>query len=93
MSSAREIICPCCKKKVVFKKNSAGKWVGTIGGGGAGYFLASGLGIAGAILGAPIAIPAALVGLGIGTILGNRVGAALDNATVKCPSCGKSMSV
>ena len=92
MSDVKKVICPHCGAKVEFQKNSAGKWVGTIGGAGAGYVLASGLGIAGAILSAPIAIPAALVGLALGALLGNRAGAAIDNATVQCPSCKKSMS-
>jgi len=77
----------------MFKKNFAGKWVGAIGGGGVGYFLAAGLGIAGGIMGAPIAIPGALIGLGLGAVLGNQAGAALDNSTVKCPNCEKFMAV
>lgn len=55
--------------------------------------LSSGLGIAGGILGAPVAIPAALVGLVKGVILGNRGGDAVDNATVKCPNCSKGISI
>lgn len=93
MSDVKKVICPHCGEKVEFQKNSAGQWVGTVGGAGAGYVLASGLGIAGAILSTPIAIPAALVGLGIGALLGNRVGAAIDNASVECPNCKKTMSI
>lgn len=91
MGGVKKVICPHCNAKVEFKKDSAGKWIGTIGGGVTGYVLASGLGIAGAILSAPIAIPAALVGLGIGAILGNRAGDALDSS-VECPKCKKFMS-
>ena len=93
MSNIRKIICPHCNQKVGFERNSAGKWVGTVGGGIGGYTLASGLGLAGAILSAPVAIPAAIVGLGIGALLGNRAGAAMDNATVECPHCEKLMSI
>lgn len=54
-----------------------------VAGGGAGYGLATGLGIAGA----PVAIPAAPAGLGIGAIIGNRAGDIFDNMTVQCPNC------
>lgn len=93
MSEVKNIQCPHCKKTVKFERNSAGKWVGAVVGGGAGYGLAAGLGIAGAILGGPVAIPAAFVGLGVGALLGNRAGAIVDDATVKCPSCKKRLSI
>ena len=93
MSEIIKIQCPNCNKTVTFKRNSSGKWVGTIAGGGIGYGLTAGLGIAGAVLGASIAIPAVLLGVGIGALLGNRVGAMIDNATVKCPACGESISI
>jgi len=93
MSEIKKIQCPHCQKMVKFERNSSGKMVGTVVGGGVGYALASGLGIAGGILGAPVAIPAALIGLGVGALLGNRAGKAVDNSSVECPSCGKSMSI
>jgi ribosomal protein L37AE/L43A len=93
VSNVKKVVCPHCSKEVEFRRNSKGTWVGTVGGAGAGYFLASGLGIAGAVLGASVAIPAALVGLGVGAIIGNRVGSAIDNAIVKCPNCKKTMSI
>ena len=79
--------CPHCKAVVHFKRDATGRWVGTLAGGSVGWALASTLGIAGTVLGAPIAIPAALVGLGIGAALGNRAGAAWDNAGGDCPKC------
>jgi DNA-directed RNA polymerase subunit RPC12/RpoP len=87
----KQIACPHCKSEVLFKKNSSGRWIGTIAGGGIGYFLASGLGIAGAIFSAPIAIPAALVGAGALALLGNRVGKDIDNSKPKCPKCNKKL--
>ena len=93
MAQVKRVQCPHCNQSVRFEKNAAGKWVGTVVGGGIGYGAAAGLGIAGGILGAPIAIPAALVGAAIGAILGNRAGAMVDNSTVNCPSCRRSMSI
>ena len=93
MDEVKKIKCPHCEKMVKFERNSAGKWVGTVIGAGGGYWLCAGLGIAGGILGMSVAIPAALVGLGIGAFLGNRCGAMIDKATVKCPSCGESISI
>jgi ribosomal protein L37AE/L43A len=87
----KRVTCPHCNASVVFKRNSAGRWVGTVAGGGLGYLLAAGLGIAGAILAWPVAIPAAAVGVGIGAIVGNRAGKAVDDARAKCPKCNKSM--
>ena len=92
MAQVKEVQCPHCNKRVRFEKGEAGRWVGTIVGGGAGYGLASTLGIAGAVLGAPIAISAAIVGLIGGALLGNRVGAIADNS-VQCPNCKKHMSI
>ena len=93
MSEIKKIQCPHCNEMVNFERNSSGKWVGTIAGGGIGYGLTAGLGIAGAVLGASIAIPAVLVGVAIGALLGNRVGAMVDYATAKCPNCGESISI
>ncbi len=52
MAKVKNVRCPHCDKSVSFKQNASGKWVGTIAGGGAGWVVASGLGIAGGILGA-----------------------------------------
>jgi len=93
MSEIKKVQCPHCKEMVSLERNSAGKWVGTIAGGGVGYGLTAGLGIAGAILGASIAIPAVIIGVGIGALLGNRAGAMVDNTSVKCPNCGESISI
>ena len=93
MSEVKQIRCPHCDKLVRFKRNSAGKWIGTIVGGALGWKLAAGLGLAGAILGAPVAIPAALAGLGLGALIGNRAGSIVDNATVECPNCRELMSI
>ncbi len=93
MSEVKKIQCPHCKKTVEFERNSTGEWVGTVIVGGVGYWLASGLGIAGAILGASVAIPAALVGLGIGSFVGNRVGKMIDDSNVECPNCKGSLSI
>ena len=82
-----QVKCPHCKAVVTFKRDAKGRWVGTIAGGGLGYALAAGLGIAGAILSAPVAIPAAAVGLLIGAALGNRAGAAWDDSGSECPKC------
>ena len=91
MSDSKNVTCPHCGEKVFFKRASSGRWVGTVVGGGLGYWLASGLGIAGAILASPVAIAAGVVGLGIGAILGNRVGKKIDDRNAKCPKCGNSM--
>ena len=92
MAQVKEVQCPHCRKQVRFEKGEAGRWVGTIVGGTAGYGVASGLGIAGAILGAPIAIPATIVGVVVCALLGNRVGAIADNS-VLCPSCKKGIQL
>jgi ribosomal protein L37AE/L43A len=88
---SKKVKCPHCGANVDFSRDSTGQWVGTVAGGGAGYVLASGLGIAGAVLGAPVAIPAAMVGLAIGAFVGNRAGSAVDDNLAKCPKCKKSM--
>ena len=93
MAQVKEVQCPHCRKQVRFEKGEAGRWVGTIVGGGAGYGLAFKLGIAGTVLGAPIAIPAAIVGVVVCALLGNRVGAMVDNPDVQCPNCKKYMSI
>ena len=58
-----------------------------------GYLLTAGVGIAGVIFGVSIAIPAVFVGVGIGALLGNRVGALVDNTSAKCPNCGEPISI
>ena len=93
MSEIKKVQCPHCKEMVNFERNSAGKWIGTIAGGGVGYVLTAGIGIAGAVLGASVAIPAAFLGVGIGALLGNRVGALVDNTSAKCPNCEESISI
>ena len=69
--------------------------VGMTGGGeslsGFGYWLASGLGIAGGILGFPIAIAAGIVGLAIGASAGNTVGKKIDDSNTTCPKCNKGL--
>ena len=93
MAQVKEVQCPHSRKQVRFEKGEAGRWVGTIVGGTAGYGLAFKLGIAGTVLGAPIAIPAAIVGVVVCALLGNRAGAMVDNPDVQCPSCKKYMSI
>ncbi|MDO6674262.1 hypothetical protein C7448_10111 [Tenacibaculum gallaicum] len=83
--------CPHCKTEILFKKDKKGRIIGTAIGGGVGYTLASGLGIAGAVLGAPIAIPAALVGAGLFAVMGNKFGKDFDNSRLKCPKCEKKI--
>jgi hypothetical protein len=92
MSKTRKIICPECDKDFGIKKGKSGRWIGTVVGGGGGAWLFSSLGIAGSILGWPIAIPATFVGLGIGAFVGNRAGKGIDNE-LKCPHCDKYVSL
>ena len=66
--------CPHCSAKVTFNRAFKGRWVGAVAGGGFGLYLASGLGLAGAIVGAPIAIPATLVGGSACALLGVGLG-------------------
>ena len=87
----KQISCPHCKTDILFKKNSEGKLAGTIVGGGIGYGVATGLGIAGAIAGMSIAIPATLVGIAVFAILGNNIGKGYDNSQAKCPKCRKNL--
>lgn len=89
--STKRVTCPHCSTKVEFKRDSTGKWVGTVAGGGLGYWLAGSLGIAGSILGWPVAIAAAGVGLALGAAAGNRIGAAYDDSQATCPNCKKGM--
>lgn len=91
VSKTAEVVCPHCGQTTSFNRKSVGRWVGTATGGGVGYFIGSGLGIAGGILSAPIAIPATLVGLGIGAFIGNRAGKSIDNKKATCINCGKSV--
>lgn len=88
----RNINCPHCKKEISFRKNKKGKIVGTLVGGGLGYGLTSGLGIAGAIFGISVALPATLVGVGVVALIGNQFGKDFDNSQLKCPSCKKKLN-
>ena len=87
----KNINCPHCKTEISFNKDKKGRVVGTVVGGGIGYGIASSLGIAGVILGAPIAIPATLVGAGLFAVLGNKFGKDFDNNQPKCPNCKKKL--
>ncbi|MEC5166160.1 ssDNA-binding Zn-finger/Zn-ribbon topoisomerase 1 [Flavobacterium sp. PL11] len=87
----KNISCPHCKSEIVFKKDTSGRIIGTIAGAGIGYGLASSLGIAGAILGASVALPATLIGVGIFAILGNKFGKDYDNNLPKCPKCKNNL--
>lgn len=87
----KNISCPYCKTELIFKKDNKGKIIGTVAGGGIGFGVASSLGIAGAILGAPIAIPATLVGVSLFAILGNKFGKDFDNSRPKCPKCKNNL--
>ena len=91
MAQIKQVRCPHCNEFVNFERSAGGRWAGTIAGGGMGFAMASRLGIAGKILGAPIAIPAALVGLAIGALLGNRTGAVVDSSA-ECPNCGETIT-
>ena len=89
----KRVTCPHCCEKVIFKRDSSGRWVGTVAGAGVGAGIFWGLGIAGAILGFPVALgTGATVGgaLLIGA-LGNRVGKKYDDNEAKCPNCDESM--
>jgi len=93
MSEIKKVQCPHCKEMVSLEKNSTGKWIGTIVGGGIGYVLTAGIGIAGVIFGISFAISAVFIGIGVGALIGNRVGAMIDNTNAKCPNCGKKISI
>jgi len=67
------------KIKKFFKKNKNGRIVGSIVGSGVSYGFASGLGIAGAIAGISIAMPAVLIGVSIAGLLGYKFGKDLDD--------------
>lgn len=87
----KNVTCPHCKSEVIFKRNAKGRFVGTVVGGGIGYGLASGIGLAGAILGASVALPATAIGIGLFAIIGNRIGKEVDNSMPKCPKCKKKL--
>jgi ssDNA-binding Zn-finger/Zn-ribbon topoisomerase 1 len=87
----KNISCPHCKAELIFKRDNKGKIIGTVAGGGIGFGISSSLGIAGVILGAPIAIPATLVGVGLFALLGNKFGKDIDNKRLKCPKCKSNL--
>lgn len=87
----RVVTCPHCGRAASFQRDAKGRWMGTAAGAGLGAVIAGGLGIAGYIASAPIAIPATIVGAVIFGIFGNRVGKAVDDTRARCPNCGKSM--
>ena len=87
----KNVTCPHCSEKVTFKRNEKGRWVGRIVGGGFGWWLASGLGIAGGILGFPIAIAAGVVGLAIGAAAGDTLGKKMDDSNATCPKCNEGL--
>src|SRR5208283_107320 len=97
MEKAREIFCPKCDKSVTFKRDKRGKWIARIIGGGAGTgagaLLTAGLGVAGAIAGAPVAIPALLIGGGVGLLLGAFTGNAIAPDVARCPNCQTPISL
>jgi len=85
------INCPHCSETIEFKRGKSGRIFGTIAGGTIGTGLAFKLGIAGAIAGASVAIPATLVGTGLFALLGNKFGKDIDNSNTKCPKCEKKI--
>ena len=87
----KDITCPHCSEKVTFKRNDDGRWMGRIAGGGVGYWLGSGLGVAGAILGFPVAMAAGVVGLAVGVSAGDTLGKMMDDANAICPRCNKGL--
>jgi len=91
MADSKNITCPHCGEKVIFKRDKTGRWVGRVVGGGIGYWLAGSLGIAGAVLGFPVAIAGGLVGLAIGASAGNEVGKRVDDSNSICPKCKKGL--
>ena len=93
MSEVKEVKCPDCGKFIRYERNCAMRWLGTFVGGAAGYGLTTKLSVTGAILGASVAAPGALLGLGIGAIIGNTTGRFIDDTTVKCLSCRRRISL
>ncbi len=91
MAEQMRVSCPHCGKNSVFERNATGRWVGTAAGGGLGWLLAGSLGVAGTIIGFPVAVAAAGIGLAIGAAAGNRVGKAIDDSQATCPHCKQSM--
>lgn len=91
--SEKKVTCPECSKNVVFKRDSKGRWVGTLAGGGVGAATFWGIGMAGTIFSIPVAMGRAVTigGAIVGAALGNRAGKSFDDSQAKCPSCDKSM--
>ncbi|MCF6212789.1 MAG: hypothetical protein L3J45_02065 [Flavobacteriaceae bacterium] len=87
----KQITCPHCQTKIEFKKDKKGRIIGAIAAGGIGYGLASGLGIAGAIAGATVAIPATIVGVIALALIGNKFGKDYDNNQPICPNCSEKL--
>lgn len=86
-----EISCPHCKADLNISKGKLRKYGGTILGAGIGYAVANGLGIAGAILGSAVALPATLVGISFFAIFGYTIGKKSDDNNLKCPNCKKKL--
>lgn len=97
MENARKIQCPKCDRLVSFKRDKRGKWAALIVGGGAGtgtgVLLTYGLGLAGAVLGAPVATPALFVGSVVGLLLGALTGNAIASDVARCPECRTPISL
>lgn len=91
MAETKDVTCPHCGERVTFMRDETGRWVGRVVGGGLGWWLASGLGIAGAILGFPIAVAAGVIGIVIGVAAGNEIGKRIDDSNATCPKCNKGM--
>ncbi|MBC8198143.1 MAG: hypothetical protein H8E60_09685 [Candidatus Marinimicrobia bacterium] len=91
MTESKNVTCPHCGEKVIFKRDETGRWIGRIAGGGLGYWIASGLGIAGAFIGFPVAIAAGVLGLAVGVVVGDKIGEKIDNSNATCPKCDKGM--
>jgi hypothetical protein len=91
MIERKQVNCPHCGHCCLFERSATGRWVGAVAGGGLGWFLAGGLGLAGTIIGFPVAVAAAGVGLAVGVVTGNRIGKAFDDSQATCPHCRQSM--
>jgi ribosomal protein L37AE/L43A len=91
--SDKKVTCPHCGEKCVFKRDSTGRWVGSIAGAGVGTLVFWGLGIVGAVVSFPVALGtgATIGGAILVGALGNRAGKRYDDNEAKCPSCEKSM--
>ena len=97
MPKVKFVRCESCGETVEFRKNVRGKWTNVIAGSGVGaswgYRTTVGLGIAGAIAGAPISVPAALVGLTLGATTGGLLMAATHKQVMRCPACEEEIEL